>query len=86
MYDPYFGGYATHIQLPGDMSFPIPKELPEEQIAPLLCAGVTTFAPIQRHAKKGLKCGIIGIGGLGHLAIQFAKNFEMEVTAFTTSG
>lgn len=47
---------------------------------------MTTFAPIQRNAKKGYKCGIIGIGGLGHLALQWAKNMEMEVTAFTTSG
>lgn len=69
LYNPYFGGYATHIQLPGSMAFPIPKELPEDLIAPLLCAGVTTFAPIQRNAKPGYKCGIIGIGGLGHLAL-----------------
>lgn len=68
------------------MSFEIPKELPEDLIAPLLCAGVTTFAPLNRHAKKGLKCGIIGIGGLGHLGVMWAKALGMEVTAFTTSG
>lgn len=51
------------------MAFPIPKGLPEELTAPILCAGVTTFAPLQRHAKKGIKCGIIGIGGLGHMAV-----------------
>lgn len=68
------------------MAFKIPDKLAMDKAAPLLCAGVTVFAPLYRHAKKGLQCGIIGIGGLGHLAIQFAKKMGMIVTAFTTSG
>lgn len=68
------------------MAFKIPDALDMSKVAPLLCAGVTVFAPLKRHAKPGIKCGIIGIGGLGHLALQYAKKLGMVVTAFTTSG
>lgn len=68
------------------MAFKIPDNLDIARAAPLLCAGITVFAPLRRHAKPGLQCGIIGIGGLGHLGIQYAKQLGMIVTAFTTSG
>lgn len=58
----------------------VPKELPEDLIAPLLCAGVTTFAPIQRNAKPGYKCGIIGIGGLGHVILQMVRLLQPRFT------
>ncbi len=51
---------------------------------PLLCAGITTYAPIKRYQKVGSSCAVIGIGGLGHLAVQYANKLGMEVTAFTT--
>lgn len=52
---------------------------------PLLCAGVTVYAPLVRNAQAGFNCAVIGIGGLGHLAVQYANKLGMNVTAFTTS-
>ncbi len=49
-----------------------------------MCAGVTVFSPLLRYQKIGARCAIIGIGGLGHLAIQFANKLGMKVSAFTT--
>jgi len=51
------------------MTFHIPEGLPTDVAPPLLCAGVTVFAPLKRHGKANMKCAIIGIGGLGHLAV-----------------
>ncbi|KRX00455.1 GroES (chaperonin 10)-like protein [Pseudocohnilembus persalinus] len=89
-YDPHFGGYSTHCQVPARLAFHIPEGMPLEQIPPLLCAGMTVWAPIKRwydqqKEKKGLKVGVFGIGGLGHLALQFLNKLGLEVTAFTTS-
>ena len=69
LYDPYFGGYCSHIQIVEKMAFIIPKNLPLNLAPPLLCAGVTVFAPLKRFAKAQYKCAVIGIGGLGHLAV-----------------
>jgi len=89
LYDPYFGGYATHIQLPARMTFRIPDGMPLEKISPLMCAGITVFAPLKswfdKEGKPGMKVGIFGIGGLGHLAVQYANKLGLEVTAFTSS-
>jgi hypothetical protein len=51
----------------------IPDAIPSEVAGPLLCAGITTFAPLSRYAKAGDKVGVIGIGGLGHMALQYAR-------------
>lgn len=89
LYDPFFGGYSTHIQIPERMTFAIPQGLPLDVVPPLLCAGVTVFAPIARWAKlnpdKKLKTAVISIGGLGHLALQYLKKLGYHVTALTTS-
>ena len=85
MYDTYFGGYATHIQFKEKFAYKIPDGMPLEKISPLLCAGLTVFAPLKAHFVKGYKCGVIGIGGLGHLALGYANKLGMNVTAFTTS-
>ena len=69
---PNFGGCATHYQGPSHWCFPVPKSIPEHVAGPLFCAGATVYAPISRYAKPGMNVGIIGIGGLGHLAIMFA--------------
>lgn len=50
----------------------------------MLCAGVTVYAPLKRYVKPGAKCAVVGIGGLGHLAIQFAHKLGFTVSAFTT--
>jgi D-arabinose 1-dehydrogenase-like Zn-dependent alcohol dehydrogenase len=86
LYGRYFGGYATHIQQPAHHIIKMPEGMDERTAAPLICAGVTCLVPMQRHIKeKGAKIGVIGIGGLGHLAIQYGKALGCEVTAFTTS-
>lgn len=85
LYDPNFGGYCTHIQLPESHTFLIPEKLPSDVTPPLLCAGVTVYAPLARVARAGLTCAVVGIGGLGHLAVMYANKLGMKVTAFTTS-
>lgn len=82
----HHGGFADHIRCDGRFAFPIPDALPSEAAAPLLCGGVTVFSPL-RHYGVGptSRVGIIGIGGLGHLALQFAHSFGCEVVAFSSS-
>ncbi len=79
------GGYATHIRVDSRVAFPIPDALPSEFAAPLLCAGITVFAPLQRHVNGATRLGVIGIGGLGHLALQYGRAMGCHVTAFSTS-
>ena len=67
-------------------SFPIPEKLESENAAPLLCGGITVYNPIRTHGvNPSSRVGVVGIGGLGHLAVQFARAFGAEVTAFSTS-
>ena len=73
LFDPYFGGYATSITVNENFTFPIPDGIPSEVAGPLLCAGVTTYAPLARNVKAGDRVGVIGIGGLGHMALQYAR-------------
>jgi len=79
------GGFADAIRVDGRFVFPIPEDLPSEGAAPLLCGGVTVYSPLARMVRPASRVGVIGIGGLGHLAIQFARAFGCEVTAFSTS-
>ena len=80
----YFGGYATHIQIDWNWTIPYPEGLDLSKAAPLFCAGLTVYAPFKRFAKPGQTCAVVGIGGLGHLAIKYAKKLGLKVTAFTT--
>lgn len=69
-----YGGYANYWRGPAHFAFKIPDSLPSAEAAPLLCGGVTVFRPLKRyHAGPGKAVGIIGVGGLGHLGILFAK-------------
>ncbi|MFD8229877.1 NAD(P)-dependent alcohol dehydrogenase [Streptomyces massasporeus] len=79
------GGFANIVQVPAAYAFPIPESLPSENAAPLLCAGVTAYAPLRHHTTPSSHIGVIGIGGLGHLALQFAAARGSEVTAISTS-
>jgi uncharacterized zinc-type alcohol dehydrogenase-like protein len=80
------GGYATHVRANARFVFPIPDALDSEYAAPLLCGGITVYNPLRSHGiNPSSRVGVIGIGGLGHLAIQFARVFGAEVTAFSTS-
>jgi alcohol dehydrogenase (NADP+) len=81
-----YGGYAKAVRVPFQFAFKIPQGLSSAEAAPLLCAGVTVFAPLKRHMTPGCRVGVIGIGGLGHLGIQFASKLgASEVVAISTS-
>jgi len=80
------GGYADAIRVNSRFAIPVPETLESENVAPLLCGGITVYSPLRNHGvRPSSRVGVIGIGGLGHLGVQFAKAFGAEVTAFSTS-
>jgi uncharacterized zinc-type alcohol dehydrogenase-like protein len=80
------GGYATNIVVTEHFAIKIPDNIELQYAAPLLCAGVTTYSPMMKvKLKKSDKIGVVGIGGLGHMAIKLAVSKGAEVYAFTTS-
>ena len=80
------GGYSSHIVVNQDFVLKVKKGMALDRTAPLLCAGITTYSPLKRHgAKKGKKVGVVGLGGLGHMAVKIAKAMGAEVTVFSTS-
>ncbi|MGD0520080.1 MAG: NAD(P)-dependent alcohol dehydrogenase [Terracidiphilus sp.] len=80
------GGYADSVRANARFVIPIPEALASENAAPLLCGGITVYNPMCTHGvNPSSRVGIVGIGGLGHMAIQFAHAFGAEVTAFSTS-
>ncbi|MBP9886781.1 MAG: NAD(P)-dependent alcohol dehydrogenase [Leptospiraceae bacterium] len=80
------GGFGSHVQVDSRFCFKIPDSLESAIASPLLCAGITVYSAL-RYAgmSSGQNIGIIGIGGLGHLAVQFAAKLGNRVTVFTTS-
>ncbi|BFO10146.1 Uncharacterized zinc-type alcohol dehydrogenase-like protein YahK [Serratia rubidaea] len=80
------GGYAEQIVVDQHFVVSVPQNLPLHAVAPLLCAGVTVWSPLQ-HLKlqPGARVGVIGLGGLGHMAVKLASALGAEVTLFTTS-
>ena len=81
----HHGGFATHIRAHWAWVMPLPEKLNLVDAGPLLCGGVTIFAPLVMFAKPTDRVGIIGIGGLGHMAVKFAAAYGCDVTAFTSS-
>lgn len=80
------GGYSQAMVVTEKFVLNIPEGLDLSRVAPILCAGITTFSPIQHwQVTEGMKVGVIGIGGLGHMAVKLAVAKGAEVTAFTTS-
>lgn len=80
------GGYADKVRADARFAFPIPKAISSAEAAPLLCAGATVFTPLLDHkAQRGTKLGVVSVGGLGHLALQFGRALGCNVTAFSTS-
>jgi alcohol/geraniol dehydrogenase (NADP+) len=80
------GGFAEAVRVSARFAVPIPETLDSENAAPLLCAGITVYTPLRTYnVSPASRVGVIGIGGLGHLALQFATVFGAEVTAFSTS-
>jgi uncharacterized zinc-type alcohol dehydrogenase-like protein len=84
--DNTYGGYSNVLVVREDFAIRIPDGLKPEEAAPILCAGVTTFSPM-RHwgVKAGDKVGVVGLGGLGHMAVKLARALGAHVTVFTTS-
>ncbi|RDZ38464.1 NAD(P)-dependent alcohol dehydrogenase [Haloferax sp. Atlit-47N] len=80
------GGYANDIIVEEDFAIEIPETIQLEHAAPLLCAGITTYAPLLNNSiEEGDRVGVAGIGGLGHLAVKLAVSKGAEVYAFTTT-
>jgi len=80
-----YGGFSTHIVANQKFVLRIPENLDTAAVAPILCAGVTTYSPLKiRGVKAGDKVGIIGIGGLGHMAVMIAKAMGAHVVAITS--
>ena len=84
-YGKYWGGYSTAVQQPAKFFFHLPKNFDLKRGPPLFCAGITTFYPMKKFLKEGMNTAVVGVGGLGHLAIQFLHKLGHKVTAFTTS-
>ncbi|KAF9910564.1 hypothetical protein EC991_006123 [Linnemannia zychae] len=82
-----YGGYADRVRVNSEYAHKIPSEISAAEAAPLLCAGITTYTPLKHFgAGPGKRVGVLGIGGLGHLAIQWAAAFKAdEVVAISTS-
>ncbi|GMG05372.1 hypothetical protein BVG19_g1188 [[Candida] boidinii] len=85
------GGYASHVRAHEYMFFPIPKEIKSSDAGPLMCGGLTVFSPLKRNIPKDLpngekpKVAILGLGGLGHMAVMYAKALGADVYVFTRS-
>jgi uncharacterized zinc-type alcohol dehydrogenase-like protein len=83
---PTRGGFSSEYVLPAKFTYHLPKELDAASVAPLMCAGVTTYVPLKRWgAGPGKTVGIVGMGGLGHLALKIAHHMGAEVVQFTRS-
>ena len=79
------GGFASHVRAHWAWAIPLSDKLNSADAGPLLCGGITVFNPLAMHAKPTDRVGIIGIGGLGHMAVKFAAAYGCDVTAFTSS-
>ena len=80
------GGYAEYMKVPAEFALPLPPELDFAAAAPMFCAGLTVYAGFKNaHLRAGQRAAVLGVGGLGHLAIPIAKAMEAEVIAITSS-
>ena len=81
-----YGGFSSSVCVDSRFAYLVPESMPSEVAAVLMCAGITVYSPLRSYAaQQGKKIGIIGVGGLGHLALQFARAFKYEVTAISSS-
>lgn len=80
-----YGGFADRVRLDSRFAFPIPEGIASENAAPLLCGGATVYSPLRRWVKPSMRVGVVGIGGLGHLGLQFAAAMGCEVTAISST-
>ncbi|MFC6567065.1 NAD(P)-dependent alcohol dehydrogenase [Actinoplanes utahensis] len=78
------GGYSTHVVVDEDFVLRVPENIPYEAAAPLLCAGITTYSPLAHwNAGPGKKVAVVGMGGLGHMAVKIAVAMGAEVTVLS---
>ncbi|WP_159793726.1 NAD(P)-dependent alcohol dehydrogenase [Puerhibacterium puerhi] len=78
------GGYSTHVVVDEDFVLRVPESIPYEAAAPLLCAGITTYSPLARwNAGPGKQVAVVGMGGLGHMAVKIAATMGAEVTVLS---
>lgn len=78
------GGYSTHVVVVEDFVLRVPESIPYEAAAPLLCAGITTYSPLSHwEAGPGTRVAVVGLGGLGHMAVKFAHAMGAEVTVLS---
>ena len=83
---PTFGGYSTQVVVDERFTLKVPENLDPAGAAPLLCAGITTYSPLRQwNCKKGDRVGVVGLGGLGHMAVKLASSMGAEVTMLSTS-
>ncbi|MDR0183914.1 NAD(P)-dependent alcohol dehydrogenase [Lysobacter arvi] len=83
---PTYGGYSTQITVDADYVLRIPESIPLDRAAPLLCAGITTYSPLKHFGvKAGDRVGVVGLGGLGHMAVKLAAAMGAHVTVLSTS-
>jgi D-arabinose 1-dehydrogenase-like Zn-dependent alcohol dehydrogenase len=79
------GGFASHVRSHWAWALPLPEQINFAEAGPLLCGGVTVFNPLVMYAKPTSRVGIVGIGGLGHMGVKFARALGANVVVFTTS-
>ena len=83
---PTYGGYSTDIVVREEFVVGVPKTLDEKAVAPLLCAGITTYSPLRRAGvSRGHRLGVVGLGGLGHMAVKIGVVLGAEVTVLSRS-
>ncbi len=83
---PTYGGYSSHIVVDENYVLNVASNLPLANVAPLLCAGITTYSPLRRFkVGPGKRVGIIGLGGLGHMGVKLAVSMGADVTVLSTS-
>ena len=83
---PTYGGYSNHVVVQERFVLRISDKLSPERVAPLLCAGITTYSPLRQwNIGQGHKVAVVGLGGLGHMAVKFATAMGAEVTVLSTS-
>ncbi|WOL02589.1 putative cinnamyl alcohol dehydrogenase 9 [Canna indica] len=81
-----YGGFSSMMVINEHYAVKIPENLPLEKVAPMLCAGITVYAPLKHHGldQAGKHLGVLGLGGLGHLAVKFGKAYGMRVTVISS--
>ncbi|MBL8916367.1 MAG: NAD(P)-dependent alcohol dehydrogenase [Archangium sp.] len=83
---PTYGGYSTHVVVTEHFALKVPASLDLKTAAPLLCAGITTYSPLRQwNCKPGDKVAVMGLGGLGHMAVKLAAAMGAEVTVLSSS-